>query len=59
MLKNKSAYKYGTPYNGIYVIIQTLTNITAILKMGEITNRYNKDQINPYKTKINVDYVDI
>ena len=47
MIKHKSEYKYKTLFKGPYGIVQTWTNITFTLRMGEVTARINTLQIKP------------
>ena len=51
MLINISAYKYETPFKGVYKIVQCRTNVTVTLKMGDTINRLSIWMINPYKSK--------
>ena len=48
MTKNRSAYKYKTPFRGPYEIVQTLTNGTVTLQTGAVTHRINIRNIKPY-----------
>ena len=41
MLDNNAAYKYETPYKGLFVIIQCRTNGRVTLQCVAIKNRYN------------------
>ena len=41
MTKDRSAYKYETPFRGLYGIFQTWTNRTVTLRMGAVTHRIN------------------
>ena len=43
--KNRSAYKYETPFRGI---VQTWTNGTVTLRTGAVTHRVNIRNIKPY-----------
>ena len=49
MITNHTAYKYETPYKGLFVITQFFINITVNLQCGTTKNRYNIRRINPYK----------
>ena len=49
MLTNHTAYKYGTPYKGPFLITQCFTNGTVLLQYGAIQITYNIRRIKPYK----------
>ena len=57
MLNNESSYKYETLSMVPCVITQISNNVTATLKMGSTTIRYNICQINPYYNEVDVDDV--
>ena len=46
--RNKSAYKYKTPFKGPYGIFQTWTNGTITLQTGELKERINIYRIQYY-----------
>ena len=46
--KNKSYFKYKTPFKGLYAIVQTWENVTITLQMGSVTARINIRNIKPY-----------
>ena len=48
MIRNKSEYKYKTPFKGPYENFQTWKNITVTLQMVAVTNRINICRINTY-----------
>ena len=50
ILKNKSSYKYETPYNGISEITQFWTIGMFKLQIGAIQIRYNRHHIKTYKS---------
>ena len=55
MLINLSAYKYGTPYKGPFVITQCFTNVTINLQCVAVNNWYNIHRIKPYKSDTKVE----
>ena len=57
MLVDKNAFKYETPYNGMFDVTQCCTNGTVTLECGTVKNGYNIHQINPYTTDTNVEYI--
>ena len=59
MLVNNSAYKSETPYNILFVITMCCTNGTVILHCCATKIRHNICRINPYKSDINVEDVNI
>ena len=50
LIKNNQSNKYETPYKGPYTTIQTCTNSTVTLSMGETTDRINIFRLKPYYT---------
>ena len=50
MLTNHTAYKYGTPYKGPFLITQCFTNGTVMLHYGAIQIRHTICRIKPYKS---------
>ena len=59
MFTNNATYKYETPYNGPFEIIQCCTNGTVTLQCGEIKIRHNISRINPYTSDTNVEDINI
>ena len=55
MLTKHTAYKYGTPYTGPFVIAQYFTNGTEILQFDTIQIKYNIHCIKPYKSDTKVE----
>ena len=49
LLINKSAYKYETPFIGMYEKFQTRKNKTVALGVGAVKKRINIRCIKPYK----------
>ena len=49
MLNNNAAYKYETPYIGLFLITRCCTNVTVTIKYGTRTITHNIRQINPNK----------
>ena len=45
----KQAYKYETPFQGPYGIIQTWTNGTITIQTGVVTDKLHIRHIKPYK----------
>ena len=50
--KNKSAYKYKTPFKGLYENFHTWKNGTVTLQTGVVTMIINIQNIKPYNTPI-------
>ena len=48
LVRINQAYKYETPFQGPYAIIQTWRNGTVTIKMGTVTSRLNIFRIKPY-----------
>ena len=48
MVRRNQAYKYRTPFQGPYEIIQTWTNGTVTIKTGAVTSKLNIRRIKPY-----------
>ena len=55
MLNKQSAYKYETPYNGLFVITHCWTNGTVTLQFGAIKNWYIIRHIKPHTFDTNFD----
>ena len=50
--RNKSEYKYETPFKGLYEIFHTLTNKNATLLTGTVTTKINICNIRTYNNLI-------
>ena len=50
MLTNHTAYKYETPYKGLFVIRRCFTNGTVSLQCGTTQNTNNIRPTKPYKS---------
>ena len=59
MLANNYAYKYGIPYNGVFVITQCWANSMVPLQCGPIKIRHHICRIKPYTSDTNVEYINI
>ena len=55
MLTKLTAYKYGTPYKGPFLVTHCFTNGTLNLKCGAIRINYNIRRIYPYKLDTKVE----
>ena len=55
MLTNHTAYKYETPYKGLFMITQCFTNGTVNLQYGATQIKYNIRRIKPYKSDTKVE----
>ena len=55
MLNNHAAYKYETPYKGLFVIILFFTNSTVNIQYGQIQIRHDIRWINPFKYDANIE----
>ena len=51
LIKDRSAYKYETPFKGLYEKFQTWTNGTINVQTGVVTYRINIRIIRPYIDK--------
>ena len=54
MLNDHIAYKYETPYKGVFVITKCWINGRVKLQCGAIQVMYNTHHIKPYKYHTNV-----
>ena len=52
MTRNKSAYKYETPFKRQYKIVQTWTNGTVTFRTGAVTMGINIRNVNRYNNTI-------
>ena len=59
MLTNNTAYKYGIPYNGPFVLTQCWTNVKVALQCGPNKIRYNIRRIKTYTSDTNVEDLNI
>ena len=59
VLDKYSAYKYGTPYKGPFMIMQCWTNGIVTLKCGAIKIRYNILRIKPHTYDINIEDINL
>ena len=48
MVRRNQAYKYKTPFQGSYEILQTWTNRNTTIQTGTVTARINVHRIKPY-----------
>ena len=48
MRNNKSAYRYETPYSGLFEMTQCWTDGTVTLQVNEIKTKYDIHHMNPY-----------
>ena len=55
MINNNSAFKYDTPYNGTFKIMQCWTNGTVTLQCGAIKIRYSICCIKPYTSNTSIE----
>ena len=55
MLTNHTAYKYETPYKGLFLITQCFTNGMLNLQYGAVKIKYNICLIHPCKSDTKVD----
>ena len=54
MLNDHAAYKYETPYKGVFVITKFWTTFKVTLQYDAIQIMYNTRHIKPYKYVTNV-----
>ena len=56
LLRNKTAYKYETPFIVTYKLLQIWTNRTAALQTVAVMNRINIHRIKPYPYNVDVEW---
>ena len=58
MIYRKRAYKYKTPFKGLYEIVQTWTNGLVRLQTGAVTTSVNPGITITVKQPLNRSYLD-